>query len=230
MEVKLMNYTTNPLQNIEEAASTCYNSEPSKTGSITKLCYLSHHESVLEHTSFTFKIYGVSRALMAQLTRHRMASFSVESQRYVDMTGNSAVIPDTISNTPGAMGIYLSALNAARLAYTKLQELGVPNEDARFVLPNACTTVITMTMNLRELIHFCNERLCTKSQWQIRRLAQEIVKVVNEATDNAFDFMLVPKCERNRSYPFCTESKDKTCGKHPRLCEVYRVKGEDDYD
>ena len=219
MEVKLMNYTTNPLQNIEEAASTCYNSEPSETGSITKLCYLSHHESVLEHTSFTFKIYGVSRALMAQLTRHRVASFSVESQRYVDQTTQQCVVPPSIRNNPEALRLYLHVLNVSKTAYTKLEELKIPKEDARFCLPEGTCTCITFTMNLRELSHFCGLRRCSRSQWQIRQLADEVARVVNEATENVFDYMLKPRCESHIPY-YCPESKNACCGRHETLSQL----------
>lgn len=222
MKVELLSFTPNPVKLLEEAASTCYNSTPSEDGRIIRQCYLSGHHSVLEHAVFTFRLSGVSRALLAQLTRHRLAAFSVQSQRYVDMTGQACVVPETLSTDSEAIGAYMGALSRAQYAYGFMQEKGVPNEDARYILPNSCTTVIVMTVNLRELIHICNERLCTRAQWEIRRAVQEMVRLANEATDNAFCYMLVPKCERNPKYPFCTESKKECCGRNPRLADVYR--------
>ena len=188
-----------------------------------KQCYASGHESVLEHVSFTWEISGVSRALLAQLTRHRFVSFSVQSQRYCDMKNGTVVIPPMISNNPQALHLFFESMSACAKAYSDLQELGIPNEDARYVLQNSCTTSLTCTMNLREFIHLCNERLCVRAQWEIRELVRKMVDEVNAATDNAFADMLKPKCERDKNTPMCPESKQQTCGKHPRKVDVYKA-------
>ena len=116
---------------------------------------------------FTWEISGVSRALLAQLTRHRFVSFSVQSQRYYDMKNGTAVIPPAISNNLQALHLFFESMSACFKAYSNLQEFEIPNEDARYVLQNSCTASLTCTMNLREFIHLCNERLCVRAQWEI---------------------------------------------------------------
>lgn len=223
IQVTLTRFTSSPVQTIEQAASQCYQSEPTPDGRIMKQCYASGHESVLEHVSFTWEISGVSRALLAQLTRHRFVSFSVQSQRYCDMKNGTAVIPPMIANNPQALHLFFESMSACAKAYSDLQELGIPNEDARYVLQNSCTTSLTCTMNLREFIHLCNERLCARAQWEIRELVRKMVDEVNTATDNAFADMLKPKCERDKNAPMCPESKRQTCGRHPCKADVYKA-------
>ncbi|MBR3739493.1 MAG: FAD-dependent thymidylate synthase [Clostridia bacterium] len=220
MKVELISYTQKPLETIEEAASTCYNSEPSPDGKIMMACYRSGHHSVLEHTSFSFKITGVSRSLLAQLTRHRVGdAFSVQSQRYCAEDGFGYVTPPSIQKNERAKMLYDQLMENISSVYTLLKSLEVPQEDSRFVLPNACETVITFTTNLRELIHICNERLCSRAQWEIRAMTQamvnEVVKVFPECKE-----MLVPKCEKNKNYPYCPERQ--CCGRHKQLKEVYK--------
>ena len=139
------------------------------------------HESVLEHVSFTFLIEGVSRVLLAQLTRHRIASFSVQSQRYVSYAdGFGYIIPPSIQNLgPEAVAEYQGQMAQMQSWYEGWQKrLGdageKSNEDARFVLPNACETRILMTMNARELRHFFALRMCTRAQWEIRQMASSM--------------------------------------------------------
>ena len=136
------------------------------------------HESVLEHVSFTFLIEGVSRVLLAQLTRHRIASFSVQSQRYVSYAdGFGYIVPPAIRQLgPEAVAEYESQMAQMQSWYEgwqkKLGDAGEKsNEDARFVLPNACETRILMTMNARELRHFFSLRMCSRAQWEIRQMA-----------------------------------------------------------
>lgn len=219
MKVTLTRVTENPIGAIEEAACNCYNSEPTG-GKIMKACYNSGHHSVLEFCDFTFHIEGVSRALSHQLVRHRMASYAQRSQRYCGEDDFDYVIPPSIKNNsdPGAIGGYLYFMNQCQLAYRMLQEFGVPNEDARMVLPNACETQIEVKMNLRSLIHFMNERLCTRAQWEIRLLALEMKKCVLAIYPELAEF-LVPKCEIHKKQPFCPEHN--TCGRHPRLKDIY---------
>ena len=158
MNVKLLSMTQNPLETMAYAASRCYMSEPRVE--IVKHCWESGHCSIAEHAYFTFEITGVSRSLLAQLTRHRLASYSVTSQRYVDMKDYDMIIPHKIDNNPAAKEIFNKAIDATRDCYKELQELDIKNEDARAVLPNACSTNLVMTINLRSLSNFMNERLC----------------------------------------------------------------------
>ncbi|HAU84921.1 MAG TPA: FAD-dependent thymidylate synthase [Lachnospiraceae bacterium] len=214
MNVTLVRVTENPVNAIEQAASNCYDSTPTKSGAIMKSCYKSGHHSVLEFCNFHFHIEGVSRALLAQLTRHRMASYAVRSQRYVREDGFGFVIPDTIKKDQFSSVLYRAAMDKIKSAYDGLIKSGIPPEDARYILPNACETVVDVSMNLRELIHFMNERLCTRAQWEIRRMATGMKNVVTEQYPEFAD-MLVPKCE---VHGFCPE--EKTCGRHPRLNDL----------
>lgn len=138
------------------------------------------HQSVLEHVSFTFGIEGISRACSHQLVRHRLASYSQQSQRYVAFKEEDfpLVVPETVAATEHRREIFDGAMNACAEAYQKLLDDGVPAEDARFVLPNAAETKIVMTMNARELLHFFSLRCCERAQWEIRDLAVAMVRVV----------------------------------------------------
>ena len=132
MKVELISYTQNPLETIERAASTCYDSIPSKNGKIMMACYRSGHHSVLEHVSFTYRITGVSRALMAQLTRHRVGdAFSIRSQRYCAEDGFGYVTPPTIQKNEKALRVYQELMDSIKTGYMLLNALGVPQEDSR---------------------------------------------------------------------------------------------------
>lgn len=218
VKVKLLSYTTNPVDAIEEAASTCYDSSPTG-GKIMNHCYKSGHHSVLEFADFTFKISGVSRALTHQLVRHRLNSYAQRSQRYCKETGFDFVVPPTIAKNPEAAVIYQKTMDFITESYAKLLELGIPGEDSRMVLPNACCSEICVKMNLRSLIHFCNERLCSCAQWEIRGMAKQMVKEVLKVAPELKPF-LVPKCEKNYPYCFCTESKKRSCGRYPLISEI----------
>jgi len=218
LKVSLVRYTTDPLNAIESAASNCYDSTPN--GKIMNACYKSGHHSVLEFAQFHFHIEGVSRALSHQLVRHRTASFAQRSQRWVGEDGFNYVVPKTLEgnddHTKTARDLYEDTIKRIEECYETLQALGIPNEDARFILPNACCTTIDMSIDFRNLCHFMNERLCTKAQWEIRQLAQEMRKCVIEVFPEA-EKMLVPKCERFE-VPFCTEGK--SCGRHKTIKEI----------
>lgn len=221
MKVTLTRVTKNPVLAIEEAASNCYDSKPSKNGRIMKACYESGHQSVLEFADFTFHIEGISRACSHQLVRHRHASYAQRSQRYVEEDDFSYVTPDSIAKNEDVLYKYSCLMNDCREVYQYLVNHGVPAEDARFVLPNACETIIEVKMNGRELIHFMNERLCERAQWEIRELAKAMRKCVNEYDEECKQFskFLVPKCYTHSKYPFCTEHK--SCGLAPKLQDVY---------
>ena len=173
-----------------------------------KSCYKSGHHSVLEFADFTFHIEGVSRALTHQLVRHRLASYAQRSQRYCEEDGFGYVIPNSIKNNPNALEMYENIMGSLAESYHALNSnLGIPAEDARMVLPNACETVIEVKMNFRTLIHFMNERLCTRAQWEIRELANEMLKLCKEVAPVLFADA-GPGCVRGH----CPEG-EKSCGR-----------------
>lgn len=221
MKVTLTRITENPILAIEEAASNCYDSEPSGDGKIMKHCIKSGHTSVTEFADFTFHIEGVSRALSHQLVRHRLASYAQRSQRYCSENEFSYVTPKSIINNDEASVIYKTIMRDLAFKYKQLQELGISNEDVRMILPNACETQIEVKMNLRSLMNFMNERLCSCAQWEIRELAQKMRQAVIEQVPTLADY-LVPKCEKNgKEFGACNESKNRTCGRHPLLVDVF---------
>ena len=172
------------------------------------------HLSVTEHASFTFAVEGVSRALLAQLTRHRIASFSVQSQRYVSMAdGFDYVIPPSIEALGGEEAReFEREMEQMHAWYLRWQEkLGGAgegaNQDARFVLPNACATRLVMTMNARELMHFFELRCCNRAQWEIREMAWQMLALCREAAPALFEHA-GPACLHGR----CPEGS-ATCGK-----------------
>lgn len=221
MKVELTRITENPILAIEEAASNCYNSEATGDGKIMKHCIKSGHTSVTEFCDFTFHIEGISRALSHQLVRHRLASYAQRSQRYCSEDGFEYVTPLTIKNKACALVEYEKLMTKLSDAYELLQSFGVPNEDARMILPNACTTCIEVKMNLRALMNFMNERLCSCAQWEIRNLAWEMRRQILLQIPELADY-LVPKCEKNgKEFGACNESKSRSCGRHPRLEEIF---------
>lgn len=224
MTVELIAYTQmpgnpgNPLAVVEQAASVCYDSQPTENYRIAKTCKASGHTSVLEHISFTFHIGGVSRSLMAQLTRHRHASFSVRSQRYCNEADFSLVVPPTIENNGSLKEWYDLFMDAMNRGYSVYRR-EVPAEDARYVLPNACCTELYLTMNARALIEASRQRLCFRAQWEIRGMFEAMRDAVRPVCPEVADWMR-PKCEDDPEYPFCQEAK--SCGRHPKQEEVYR--------
>ena len=178
MNVNLVSYTPNPDQVCEMACRTCTSVEcPDISTAVNKTNALrkaldSGHESVAEHAVFTFQIEGISRACSHQLVRHRLASYSQQSQRYVNMTDFDFVIPESIKEDVNSLDKYMYLMKNIRLSYLEMLLLGIPEEDTRYILPNACCTNITVTMNARELRHFFKLRLCKRAQWEIRELAE----------------------------------------------------------
>lgn len=189
MNVTLVQATQNPIETIAQIASICYDSDPENPLALVKHLYRNGHHSVFEHIYFTFKIEGISRACSHQLVRHRHCSFTQRSQRYCSEDGFGYVTPPTIDED--CFEIDMNSLGEGYKFYTMC---GTPNEDARYLLPNACETSLFLSCNLRELIHICNERLCSRAQWEIRDLVREMVKLVPEE----LGFMLVPKCKSGR--------------------------------
>ena len=190
MKVTLTQSTPNPIQTIADIASICYDSDPKDPMKLVKHLYKNGHHSVFEHIYFTFKIEGISRACSHQLVRHRHCSFTQRSQRYCDENVVSFVQPKTVTENDDT-DLFEYAIGQTTRYYNTLVNRGIPKEDARYVLPNAWTTSLYLSCNLRELIHICNERLCSKAQWEIRQLVQEMVSLV----DPTLSFMLVPKCK-----------------------------------
>lgn len=210
MNVQLLAHTPAPEQLVAASAKLCYSAasiadlaaiEADKAAEfISRLPEA--HQSPLEHVSFTFGIEGVSRAMLAQITRHRIASFSVQSQRYVNMDEFGYVIPPSIAANQDALDEYEHFMDRADLVYTYLRSSGIPAEDARFVLPNACETRMIVTMNARELMHFFSLRCCKRAQWEIRAVADEMLRLCKEVAPEIFA-KAGPGCVRGR----CPEGK-----------------------
>ncbi|MFQ6064210.1 MAG: FAD-dependent thymidylate synthase [Candidatus Bathyarchaeia archaeon] len=226
MKVKLLRHTPDPERLCAAAAQTSYKGEGTtqlfKNLSIEKarktirrvLGY--GHHSVIEHAVFTFSAEGVSRALTHQLVRHRVASYTQQSQRYVTYdTLEHYVTPPSISESDEAKGIYNDTLKYISDAYQKLLKLGIPKEDARFLLPNAAKTNIVITMNARELRHFFNLRCCERSQWEIREMAIEMLRQAKEVAPSLFD----------NSGPFCVDRGYCPEGKlKPSTCRIEEIR------
>lgn len=258
MKVLLLSHTPNPEKTVACAAKLCYaNSnidelydgltDDSASTFVEMLAGLGH-ESPIEHVSFTFGIEGVSRACSHQLVRHRLASFSQQSQRYVDMHNFSYVIPPEIAHDGECNQLFISAMAASlksyeilvdRLTdkYTALNKLNGDSddkarkiaqkkaiEDARFVLPNACETKLIVTMNARSLMNFFKARCCNRAQWEIKALADEMLRLVCEQAPTLFKFA-GPSCYKNK----CGEGK-MSCGKSEEIKAFYRLLHKDQAD
>lgn len=223
LKVALIRHTLSPEETVALGARLCYSratiddltqrvSAKDQTAFVQKIMGMGH-ESVLEHASFTFGVEGVSRVLLAQLTRHRLASFSVQSQRYVSYEdGFGYIMPPKIAALgEEAQAEYHRQMQQMHEWYCAWQEkLGTgegSNEDARFVLPGACETRLMMTMNVRELRHFFSLRMCSRAQWEIRALATEMHRLCMEVAPALFADA-GPGCLRGA----CPEGA-KSCGK-----------------
>lgn len=256
LKVKLIAHTPDPERVVAAAAKLCYSAvgveelmaglTPEKSAKFLKMLSSLGHSSPIEHASFTFAIEGVSRSLLAQITRHRIASFSVQSQRYVRLDDFQFVVPPEVEADPESKARFLKAMEeegahylsiAASLqekhkgelmaqgmdeksANSKAEKLA--NEDARFVLPNACETKLVMTMNARSLYNFFSIRCCNRAQWEIRALAQEMYKLVYPIAPTLFA-SAGPSCVATGK---CPEGK-MSCGKMKEVQEEYaQLKGE----
>ena len=197
MQVKLLNYTPNPDDICFETAKICYQSKSSdKEGLLSKIIK-SGHLSILEHASFTFLIKDISRVASHQLVRHRIASFTQQSHRYTK--ANGFFVPENIQKNLKAKEIFDEITKKAQLAYEELLKLGLPKEDARYVLPTAVVSDIIVTMNARELLHFFTLRTCYKSQKEIRDIAIEMLKLCKQTAPIIFK-NAGPSCVRGRCY------------------------------
>lgn len=250
MNVKLIAYTPDPERTVACAAKLCYSPAgidtvmegltKEKADSFIHMLMEIGHESPIEHASFTFGIEGVSRSLLAQITRHRLASYSVQSQRYVKEAAFEFVIPPEIQSEPKAREEFLKAMEEDARHYERLANIleekhraelikaGMDEkaagkkaekkaiEDARFVLPNACTTKMICTMNARELMNFFTHRCCNRAQWEIRALAEEMLRLVKGVAPGLFE-KAGPPCLRGS----CPEGK-MSCGEAEKMREKYR--------
>lgn len=187
----------------ELAARMCYGAKDGMKALLNAID--SGHDSLLEHEKFTFHVEDVSRVLLAQLTRHRIASYSVRSQRYCGATLDY-VLPRTIYEDDELMADLYRALNASEAFYTKAVNKGVPAEDARYFTYQAGITELVVTMNIRELRHFLSLRCCRRAQWEIRELADEMLRQAREVLPEFFRDA-GPGCVRGA----CPEGK-KSCG------------------
>ncbi len=211
MKVTLLSHTPEPERLVAAAARLCYSNKNVDTlydgmnnpADMVKMLIDMGHESPLEHASFTFGVEGVSRALLAQLTRHRIASYSVKSQRYVDEAKLQVVTPPAIAENPEAKAMFDETTEYLRQKYIDLRDILKERyisegmdvkaaqkkaiEDARFVLPNACETSLIMTMNVRSLFNFFSLRCCNRAQWEIRALADEMLRLVKEVAPTIFE-------------------------------------------
>lgn len=235
LQVELLRHTLNPEEIIAMGAKLCYTSsdildlkegiaKKDQSKFIKKLLDMGHY-SPIEHATFTFGIEGVSRSLLAQITRHRIASFSVKSQRYVSEGKEKGtfnyIIPPQIEQLGAEMvKEYEKQMATIQNWYNFWQDkLGnqgqTSNEDARFVLPNAAETKMIVTMNVRELLHFFSLRCCNRAQWEIRNLAIEMLKLAQQAAPVIF-FNAGPGCLRGS----CPEGKF-SCGKMSQVREEF---------
>lgn len=217
LKVTLLAHTPEPEKVVAAAAKLCYSSASpgtlldnltdEKASGFVKMLSELGHESPIEHVSFTFGIEGVSRSLLAQITRHRLASYSVQSQRYVPKSEFEYIVPPEIAAAPEAAHEFEAAMESARQSYERITAIlrdkylaladNSPEaekqaekkaiEDARFVLPNACDTKMVVTMNARSLHNFFAQRCCNRAQWEIRALAEEMLRLVSAVAPTLFD-------------------------------------------
>ena len=217
MQVSLLYHTHIPERAVASAARLCYapigaaelieRLSETQVSKVLETIMKSGHYSALEHATYTFAIDGVSRALTHQLVRHRIASFNQQSQRYVTYSGEpEIVLPQTIADDPEALSSFNKAIDVAYSSYARLVEAGIPAEDARYVLPNACASKVVVTMNIRELLHFFELRCCNRAQWEIRELARIMLELVRPTAPYIF-MDAGATCRRGP----CKEGK-MTCG------------------
>lgn len=229
--VELLQYTASPEKTAALAAKMCYSAsditelkagvDASDTEKFIRKIVSLGHLSCLEHVSFTFGIEGVSRAFLAQITRHRIASFSVQSQRYVSKGLNmNYIIPPKIEALgTAAVKKYEEQMATAAVWYKEWQELlggenESANEDARFVLPNAAETKMVVTMNARELLHFFSLRCCYRAQWEIRETAWKMLAAVKKVAPVIFE-NAGPACLGGA----CSEGK-MSCGRAGKMKDI----------
>ncbi len=193
--VTLLAITPNAEKLIEEAGRTCYLSldriaEGSEANFIRR-CIMNGHHSILEHAAASFRVLGASRAFTHQMVRHRLASFSQQSQRYVDEEEFNYIIPPSIAQNSQAKAIFTEFMEYARITYKNLRQLSIKKEDARFVLPNALESQIVISANFREWRHIFSLRLEKAAQWEIRSVCLQMLKILQKEAPSVFgDFII----------------------------------------
>ena len=234
MRVKLISWTPDPEKTVAVSAYTSISSKgpiwrwdnynPEKGERVIRNVTGYGHWSVIEHANFTFAVEGCSRVCTHQLVRHRLASYTQQSQRYVKFKELDYVTPPRIERDKKAKSLFDKTMEELAGVYQKLLDMGVPPEDARFVFPNAAKSNIVITMNARELLHFFGLRCCLRAQWEIRELANRMLIEVKKVAPVIFE-KAGPRCV---SLGYCPEGKF-TCGKLKEILEAYsNLKGEDD--
>lgn len=232
--VELLAHTPDPVALIYAAFRQCYHAgfvadmwprllsgeiEREKQAAFIASVLESGHTSPIEHVSFTFAIEGVSRALTHQLVRHRIASYSQQSQRYVDGSHFDYVLPPSIARNAAAKARFEQFMDEVGSTYRDIRQLleqdgrtgSSANEDARFVLPQAAASKIVVTMNCRSLLNFFEHRCCMRAQWEIRGIADAMLALCRGTLPELFS-LAGAKCER---LGFCPEGERFTCGRYP---------------
>lgn len=219
LEISLISIPANLIDVIYTACRTCYsadgaveiykniNPDSEKKLALIKKIIASGHYSTIEHIQVTFAINNISRAATHQLVRHRHMSFSQKSQRYVKESDFDYVIPLEIEKDSELLKKFEEHMQAVSKLYSEFIEKGIKKEDARSILPNACASSIVCSLNLRELIHLANLRLCTRAQLEIRQVVKKMCNLIIEREPWLKEH-LVPKCER---LGYCDE--DNSCGR-----------------
>lgn len=226
LNVALLQYTPAPAETIALAGRLCYSgsdiaslhdkSKGTADEFVNKLLGLGHL-SPIEHVSFTFGAEGISRALLAQITRHRIASFSVQSQRYVKQKEMNYIVPKAIKEKGGdAVEKFKQQMETIHGWYTEWLNDGIAAEDARFVLPNAAETRMVFTMNGRELLHFFELRCCNRAQWEIRALAWTMLGIAMREAPSLFEVAGGPSCVGKGA---CSEGK-MTCKRAKEMRDI----------
>jgi len=224
VKVTLLAHTPDPERVAAAAARQCYSKfsatkafadlSPEDMRRLLRKIISSGHLSVLEHASFTFVIDGISRACSHQLVRHRIASYSQQSQRYVKFDELEFVVPDSIAKDAEAGRAFADCLERCREVYRGLLERGIPAEDARYILPQASPTKIVVTMNARSLLNFFELRCCLSAQWEIRRVAEDMLALVKGVAPTIFE----------KAGPFCVSKRVCPEKKYdcPKWVELYK--------
>ncbi len=197
MKVKLVAYTKDPEQVVTAAIRQCYSAigaselkkktDKETRGRLIRQVIGSGHTSTLEHASFTFAIEGISRVTEIQMIRHRLASFSIQSGRYVKRRGAKFVIPEKIKSNKEILKKYKKVLTTTQNLYEEMVERGIPAEDARYLQPQSLQIKAVVTMNARELLHFFNLRCCRRAQWEIQELANRMLMLARKAAPTIFE-------------------------------------------
>ncbi len=231
LNIELLGMTENALAIIYAACRQCYSTEfagdllkkeggdSEKQAEFVKRVVKSGHESPIEHVKFTFAVEGVSRVLTHQLVRHRLASYSQQSQRYVKKADFDYILPPSIEAEGEAKKEFIKIIDNIQASYKKMlkifkddeKEGEKVNQDIRFILPQAFETKIVITMNCRELLHFFKQRCCARAQWEIRNLADKMLEICKQRLPAVFA-KAGAKCE---TLDYCPEGKKFSCGRYP---------------